>query len=122
MTPSTIYFFNLYSNLQAVVTCIMVAAIIAFAVHGILMLCNDEAFGFSDSTMAKIKKRTKISFVVFIITGLLQIFAPSPKSLALMYGVDYLNKLNSSAEVSGSQVYKDITTIIHNYAMPKESK
>ena len=122
MTPSTIYIFNLYSNLQLVVICTMITAIIAFAILGILMLCNDEAFGFSDLTMAKIKKWTKISFVVLIITGLIQIFAPSPKSLALMYGVDYLNKLNASAEVSSSQIYKDITTIIHNYAVEKENK
>ena len=39
-----------------------------------------------------------------------------------MYGVDYLHQLNTNAEVTTTQLYKDITTIIHNYAVDNKEK
>ena len=70
--------------------------------------------------MPKLTKLKKVIFIPFVIFTILQVTLPSPKIVAAMYGVDYLNKLNTSAEVSTSQIYKDLTTIIHKYAIEED--
>lgn len=67
----------------------------------------------------------KKSFIGLIILSAILIFAPSPKTLVMMYGVDYLQEMNTNANVTTTQLYKDVTTIIHNYAVgsgPKKEK
>ena len=50
------------------------------------------------------------------------IFLPTPKTVAMMYGVKKINEMNVNANTSATQLYKDITTIIHNYATEKVEK
>ena len=63
-----------------------------------------------------------ILVVSFGILTIPAIFLPTPKTVAMMYGVKKINEMNVNANTSATQLYKDITTIIHNYATEKVEK
>lgn len=124
MTSSLIYLFNLYENIAGFLTISYIAVIIALAVVGIVSLMNYFMEGriAQEKTIPKIKKLVTILLVSFGILTIPAIFMPTPKTVAMMYGVKKINEMNVNANTSATQLYKDITTIIHNYAAEKEKK
>ena len=124
MTSSLIYLFNLYENIASFLTISYIVVIIALAVVGIISLMNYFMEGriAQEKTIPKIKKLVTILLVSFGILTIPAIFLPTPKTVAMMYGVKKINEMNVNANTSATQLYKDITTIIHNYATEKVEK
>lgn len=124
MTSSLIYLFNLYENITSFLTISYIAVIIALAVIGIICLVNYFVEGeiAREKNIPKIKKMISILTVSFCILTIPAIFLPTPKTVAMMYGVKKINEMNVNANTSATQLYKDITTIIHNYATEKVEK
>lgn len=124
MTSSLIYLFNLYENFTSFLTISYIAVIIALAVVGILCLMNYFVEGevIREKNIPKFKKLITILVVSFGILTIPAIFMPTPKTVAMMYGVKKINEMNVNANTSATQLYKDITTIIHNYATEKVEK
>jgi len=124
MTSSLIYLFNLYENITTFLTISYIAVIIALAVFGIICLVNYFVEGeiAREKNIPKIKKMITILVVSFGILTIPAIFMPTPKTVAMMYGVKKINEMNVNANTSATQLYKDITTIIHNYATEKAEK
>ena len=124
MTSSLIYLFNLYENITSFLTISYIAVIIALAVVGIICLVNYFVEGqiAQEKSIPKLKKMVTILAVSFGILTIPAIFLPTPKTVAMMYGVQKINEMNVNANTSATQLYKDITTIIHNYATEKAEK
>lgn len=124
MTSSLIYLFNLYENITSFFTISYIAVIIALAVVGIICLVNYFVEGevTREQNIPKLKKMISILVVSFGILTIPAIFLPTPKTVAMMYGVKKINEMNVNANTSATQLYKDITTIIHNYATEKVEK
>ena len=124
MTSSLIYLFNLYENITSFLTISYIAVIIALAVVGIICLVNYFVEGevTREQNIPKLKKMISILVVSFGILTIPAIFMPTPKTVAMMYGVKKINEMNVNANTSATQLYKDITTIIHNYATEKAEK
>lgn len=124
MTSSLIYLFNLYENITSFLTISYIAVIIALAVVGIICLVNYFVEGqiAQEKSIPKLKKMITILAVSFGILTIPAIFLPTPKTVAMMYGVKKINEMNVNANTSATQLYKDITTIIHNYATEKVEK
>ena len=124
MTSSLIYLFNLYENITSFLTISYIAVIIALAVVGIICLVNYFVEGqiAQEKSIPKLKKMVTILAVSFGILTIPAIFLPTPKTVAMMYGVKKINEMNVNANTSATQLYKDITTIIHNYATEKAEK
>lgn len=124
MTSSLIYLFNLYENITSFLTISYIAVIIALAVVGIICLLNYFVEGqiAQEKSIPKLKKMVTILAVSFGILTIPAIFLPTPKTVAMMYGVKKINEMNVNANTSATQLYKDITTIIHNYATEKVEK
>ena len=124
MTSSLIYLFNLYENITSFLTISYIAVIIALAVVGIICLVNYFVEGqiAQEKSIPKLKKMVTILTVSFGILTIPAIFLPTPKTVAMMYGVKKINEMNVNANTSATQLYKDITTIIHNYATEKAEK
>jgi len=124
MTSSLIYLFNLYENITSFLTISYIAVIIALAVVGIICLVNYFVEGeiTREQNIPKLKKMISILVVSFGILTIPAIFLPTPKTVAMMYGVKKINEMNVNANTSATQLYKDITTIIHNYATEKVEK
>lgn len=122
MTSSLIYGFNVYSNLYNVLTFVEILAIILTAVLVVLYIMFKSDSCWKEELPIIFYKWCKRSFIGLIILSIMMVFAPSPKTLVMMYGVDYLRELNTNANVTTTQLYKDVTTIIHNYAIGSEPK
>lgn len=124
MTSSLIYLFNLYENITTFLTISYIAVIIAISVIGVICLINYFVEGevTREKNIPKLKKMITILTVSFGILTIPAIFLPSPKTVAVMYGVKKINEMNVNANTSATQLYKDITTIIHNYATEKVEK
>ena len=124
MTSSLIYLFNLYENITSFLVFLYMVVIIALAVVGFIYLINylDEGKVTREQNTLKLKKMISILVVSFGILTIPAIFLPSPKTVAIMYGVKKINEMNVNANTSATQLYKDITTIIHNYATEKTEK
>lgn len=124
MTSSLIYLFNLYENITSFLMISYIAVIIALAVVGIICLVNYFVEGqiAQEKSIPKLKKMITILAVSFGILTIPTIFLPTPKTVAMMYGVQKINEMNVNANTSATQLYKDITTIIHNYATEKVEK
>lgn len=122
MTSSLIYGFNVYSKLYDVLIFAEILAIVLTVVLVILYIMVKSDSGWKEELPATIYSWYKKSFIGLIILFTIMIFTPSPKTLVMMYGVDYLHELNTNANVTTTQLYKDVTTIIHNYAVGSESK
>lgn len=124
MTSSLIYLFNLYENITSFFVILYMVVIIALAVVGFIYLMNyfDEDKVTREQNTLKFKKMISILVVSFGILTIPAIFLPSPKTVAMMYGVKKINEMNVNANTSATQLYKDITTIIHNYATEKTEK
>ena len=124
MTSSLVYLFNLYENITTFLTISYIAEIIALAVVGIICLVNYFVEGevTREQNIPKLKKMISILVVSFGILTIPAIFLPTPKTVAMMYGVKKINEMNVNANTSATQLYKDITTIIHNYATEKVEK
>lgn len=124
MTSSLIYLFNLYENITSFLVFLYMVVIIALAVVSFIYLINylDESKVTREQNTLKLKKTISILVVSFGILTIPAIFLPSPKTVAIMYGVKKINEMNVNANTSATQLYKDITTIIHNYATEKTEK
>lgn len=122
MTSSLIYGFNVYSKLYDVLIFTEILAIILTVVFVILYIMFKSDSCWKEDLPATVYGWYKKSFIGLIILSAIMIFTPSPKTLVMMYGVDYLHELNINANVTTTQLYKDVTTIIHNYAIGSESK
>lgn len=124
MTSSLIYLFNLYENITSFLVILYMVVIIALAVVGFIYLMNYFVEGkvTREQNTLKLKKMISILVVSFGILTIPAIFLPSPKTVAIMYGVKKINEMNANANTSATQLYKDITTIIHNYATEKTEK
>lgn len=98
--------------------------IIVLAVVSFIYLMNyfDEGNVTREQNTLKFKKMISILVVSFGILTIPAIFLPTPKTVAMMYGVKKINEMNVNANTSATQLYKDITTIIHNYATEKTEK
>lgn len=122
MTSSLIYAFSVFTGLYNAIMLVGILIIVACLAISIFAFIENSEHVFKDEVLITLKKwakRTGIASVIFIIFA---IFVPSPKTVAMMYGVDYLHQLNTNAEVTTTQLYKDITTIIHNYAVDNKEK
>jgi len=122
MTSSLIYGFNVYSNIYDVLIFAEILAIILTVVLVILYIMFKSDNCWKEDVPTTVYSWYKKSFIGLIILSVIMIFAPSPKTLVMMYGVDYLHELNTNANVTTTQLYKDVTTIIHNYAVGSEQK
>lgn len=124
MTSSLIYLFNLYENITSFLLILYMVVIIALAVVSFIYLMNyfDEGNVTREQNTLKFKKMISILVVSFGILTIPAIFLPTPKTVAMMYGVKKINEMNVNANTSATQLYKDITTIIHNYATEKTEK
>lgn len=122
MTSSLIYGFNVYSNLYNVLIFVEILAVILSVVLAILYIMFKSDNCWKEDVLTLVHSWCKRSFIGLIILSLMMVFAPSPKTLVMMYGVDYLRELNTNANVTTTQLYKDVTTIIHNYAIGSEPK
>ena len=74
----------------------------------------------AEDAMKKCNKAGKITLILFCILTIPAILLPTPETVVMMFGVEKLKELNADANVSSTQLYKDITTIIHNYAVEKK--
>ena len=124
MSSSLLYLFNLYKNIADFLSGLYVVTITALCVFGLIAIINCICDGdvIDEKIKPAFKKWLKITLVVIGILTVPAIFMPQPKTVALMYGVEKIKELNVDANTSGTQLYKDITTIIHNYAIEKEKK
>lgn len=122
MTSSLIYGFNVYSKLYDVLIFTEILAIILTVVLVVLYIMFKSDSCWKEDVPTTVYSWYKKSFIGLIILSIIMIFTPSPKTLVMMYGVDYLHELNTNANVTTTQLYKDVTTIIHNYAIGSESK
>ena len=124
MSSSLLYLFNLYKNIADFLSGLYVVTISALCIFGIIAIANCICDGdvINEKIKPAFKKWLKITLVTFGILTVPAIFMPQPKTVALMYGVEKIKELNVDANTSGTQLYKDITTIIHNYAIEKEKK
>ena len=122
MTSSLIYGFNVYSKLYDVLIFAEILAIILTVVFVILYIMFKSDSCWKEDLPTTVYGWYKKSFIGLIILSAIMIFTPSPKTLVMMYGVDYLQELNTNANVTTTQLYKDVTTIIHNYAIDSKSK
>ena len=125
MTSSLIYGFNVYSKLYDVLIFAEILAIILTVVFVILYIMFKSDSCWKEDLPTTVYGWYKKSFIGLIILSAIMIFTPSPKTLVMMYGVDYLRELNTNTNVTTTQLYKDVTTIIHNYAIgsgPKKEK
>jgi uncharacterized membrane protein (Fun14 family) len=98
--------------------------IFALCIFGIIAIINGICDGdiINEKIKPTFKKWIKITLIVFGILTIPAIFMPQPKTVALMYGVEKIKELNVDANTSTTQLYKDVVTIIHNYATEKEEK
>lgn len=124
MTSSLIYLFNLYENITSFFVILYMVVIIVLAAVGFICLINYFVEGkvTREQNIPKLKKMISILVVSFGILTIPAIFLPTPKTVAMMYGVKKINEMNVNANTSATQLYKDITTIIHNYATEKTEK
>lgn len=124
MTSSLIYLFNLYENITSFFVILYMVVIIVLAAVGFICLINYfvEGKATREQNIPKLKKMISILVVSFGILTIPAIFLPTPKTVAMMYGVKKINEMNVNANTSATQLYKDITTIIHNYATEKTEK
>ena len=124
MSSSLIYLFNIYENITAFITILYVIGTIALGVIAVICIITYAVDGKEayEKIIQNLKKLIKILLVSCGILTIPLIFLPSPKTVAMMYGVEKIKELNVNANISGTQLYKDITTIIHNYATEKKEK
>ena len=124
MSSSLIYLFNIYENITAFITILYVIGTIALGVIAVICITTYAVDGKEayEKIIQNLKKLIKILLVSCGILTIPLIFLPSPKTVAMMYGVEKIKELNVNANISGTQLYKDITTIIHNYATEKKEK
>lgn len=122
MTSSLIYGFSVFTGLYNVITLVGILTIVACLAISIFALIENSEHVFKDEVLITLKKWAKRTGIISVIFIILAIFVPSPKTVAMMYGVDYLHQLNTNAEVTTTQLYKDITTIIHNYVVDNKEK
>ena len=122
MTSFLIYAFSVFTGLCNVITIVGIFSIIACLAISIFAFIENSEHVFKDEVLITLKKWAKRTGIISVIFIILAIFVPSPKTVAMMYGVDYLHQLNTNAEVTTTQLYKDITTIIHNYAVDNKEK
>jgi uncharacterized membrane protein (Fun14 family) len=124
MSSSLLYLFNLYVNIADFLSGIYAVTIFALCIFGIIAIINGICDGeiINEKIKPTFKKWIKITLIVFGILTIPAIFMPQPKTVALMYGVEKIKELNVDANTSTTQLYKDVVTIIHNYATEKEEK
>ena len=122
MTSSLIYGFNVYSKIYDVLIFSEILAVILTVVLVVLYIMFKSDSCWKEDLPTTVYGWYKKSFIGLIILSIIMIFTPSPKTLVMMYGVDYLHELNTNANVTTTQLYKDVTTIIHNYAVGSEQK
>lgn len=124
MSSSLLYLFNLYVNIADFLSGMYAVTIFALCIFGIIAIINGICDGevINEKIKPTFKKWIKITLIVFGILTIPAIFMPQPKTVALMYGVEKIKELNVDANTSTTQLYKDVVTIIHNYATEKEEK
>lgn len=124
MSSSLLYLFNLYKNIADFLSGLYVLTIVALCVFGLIAIVNCICDGdvINEKIKPTFKKWLKITLISFSILTVPAIFMPQPKTVALMYGVEKIKELNVDANTSTTQLYKDVVTIIHNYATEKEKK
>lgn len=124
MSSSLLYLFNLYVNIADFLSGMYAVTIFALCIFGIIAIINGICDGevINEKIKPAFKKWIKITLIVFGILTIPAIFMPQPKTVALMYGVEKIKELNVDANTSTTQLYKDVVTIIHNYATEKEEK
>lgn len=124
MSSSLLYLFNLYQNITEFLTVMYVFTWVALFGFGFVAIINGICEGdiINEKIKPIFKKWLKITLIVFSILTIPAILLPQPKTVALMYGVEKIKELNVDANTSGTQLYKDVVTIIHNYATEKEEK
>ena len=124
MSSSLLYLFNLYQNITDFLSGMYAITIIALCIFGIIAILNSMCDGdiVNEKIKPAFKKWFKITLIAFGILTIPAILLPQPKTVALMYGVEKIKELNVDANTSGTQLYKDIVTIIHNYATESENK
>lgn len=124
MSSSLLYLFNLYKNIADFLSGMYAVTIIALCIFGIIAIINYSCDGeiINEKIKPTFKKWLKITLIAFGILTVPAIFMPTPKTVALMYGVEKIKELNVNANTSTTQLYKDVVTIIHNYATEKEEK
>ena len=124
MSSSLLYLFNLYKNIADFLSGLYVLTIVTLCVFGLIAVANCICDGdvINEKIKPAFKKWLKIALVTFGILTVPAIFMPQPKTVALMYGVEKIKELNVDASTSTTQLYKDVVTIIHNYATEKEKK
>lgn len=120
MSSSILYYLSVYSNISVLITvamCFVLASALTLLIVGFISKLIDETDMLKNATFKKLVKYTVIAAIPLT---LCRVFMPQPEILAAMYGVECLKELNTNAEVSATQLYKDITTIVHEYAIKKE--
>lgn len=124
MSSSLLYLFNLYVNIADFLSGIYAVTILALCIFGIIAIINGICDGeiVNEKIKPTFRKWLKITLIAFGILTIPAIFMPQPKTVALMYGVEKIKELNVNANTSTTQLYKDVVTIIHNYATEKEEK
>ena len=124
MSSSLLYLFNLYKNVADFLSGMYAITILALCIFAIVAILNGICDGdiVNEKIKPAFKKWVKITLIAFGILTVPAIFMPSPKTVALMYGVEKIKELNVNANTSTTQLYKDVVTIIHNYATEKEEK
>lgn len=124
MSSSLLYLFSLYKNIADFLSGMYAVTILALCVFGIIAIINCSCDGevINEKIKPAFKKWLKITIIAFGILTIPGIFLPSPKTVALMYGVEKIKELNVNTNTSTTQLYKDVVTIIHNYATEKEEK
>ena len=124
MSSSLLYLFNLYKNIADFLGGMYAITIVALCGFGLVAflnyICDGEVV--KEKIKPSFKKWLKITLIAFGILTVPAIFMPQPKTVALMYGVEKIKELNVDANTSGTQLYKDVVTIIHNYATESENK
>ena len=122
MSSSLLYLFNLYKNVADFLSGMYAITILALCIFAIVAILNGICDGdiVNEKIKPAFKKWVKITLIAFGILTVPAIFMPSPKTVALMYGVEKIKELNVNANTSTTQLYKDVVTIIHNYATEKE--
>lgn len=124
MSSSLLYLFNLYVNIADFLSGIYAVTILALCIFGIIAIINGICDGeiVNEKIKPTFRKWLKITLIAFGILTIPAIFMPQPKTVALMYGVEKIKELNVNANTSTTQLYKDVVTIIHNYATEKKEK
>ena len=124
MSSSLLYLFNLYKNVADFLSGMYAITILALCIFGIVAILNGICDGdiVNEKIKPAFKKWVKITLIAFGILTVPALFMPTPKTVALMYGVEKIKELNVNANTSTTQLYKDVVTIIHNYATEQEKK